>query len=107
MLLPGTGKAKLHSSVSGNLQRASPYLHLSKLPSRDSFLSFYLSIAKHYVFVLGLPICFISIIWCYFRLPEFKGRSYYELDVLFQRRIPARKFKTTAVEPEADRHLEE
>ncbi|KAH8807102.1 MFS maltose permease MalP [Xylogone sp. PMI_703] len=54
-----------------------------------------------------LPICFLCIIWCYFRLPEFKHRSYYELDVLFQRRIPARKFKTTMVEPEADQHLEE
>ena len=31
----------------------------------------------------------------YFFMPEFKNRSYAELDELFTRRIPARKFKTT------------
>lgn len=37
-------------------------------------------------------------IWTYFRLPEPKGRSYGELDILFDKRIPARKFKTTHVD---------
>ncbi|KAK2591329.1 hypothetical protein QQS21_010982 [Conoideocrella luteorostrata] len=34
--------------------------------------------------------CFV---WCLFRLPESAGRTYEELDILFQRRVPARKFK--------------
>lgn len=32
------------------------------------------------------------LIWSYFRLPETKDRTYEELDVLFERRVPARKF---------------
>ena len=43
--------------------------------------------------------CLIFIIWMYFRLPEPKGRTYGELDVLFERRIPARMFKHTKVDP--------
>ncbi|KAL2148231.1 hypothetical protein VTH82DRAFT_3943 [Thermothelomyces myriococcoides] len=41
--------------------------------------------------------CLLSAIWTYFRLPEPKGRTYGELDVLFENRVSARKFKTTAV----------
>jgi SP family general alpha glucoside:H+ symporter-like MFS transporter len=33
----------------------------------------------------------------WFRLPEPKGRSYGELDLLFEQKVPARKFKTTQV----------
>ncbi|GAB7350243.1 hypothetical protein MBLNU459_g0893t1 [Dothideomycetes sp. NU459] len=40
-------------------------------------------------------ICFLSIIWAYFRLPEPNGRTYAELDVLFQQKVPAREFSTT------------
>ena len=36
-------------------------------------------------------------VWAYFRLPETKDRSASELDELFERRIPARQFKTTKV----------
>lgn len=39
-------------------------------------------------------------IWAYFRLPECKGRSYRELDILFARRVPARKFRLTVVDEE-------
>lgn len=42
--------------------------------------------------------CFGFLIWTYFRLPEPKGRTYGELDVLFERKVPARKFKSTAVQ---------
>ncbi|KAJ6443789.1 maltose permease [Purpureocillium lavendulum] len=35
---------------------------------------------------------FICLIWCYFRLPETKGLSYLELDILFEKRAPAAKF---------------
>jgi SP family general alpha glucoside:H+ symporter-like MFS transporter len=37
---------------------------------------------------------FLMTVWAYFRLPESKGRTYEELDVLFARRVPARKFAT-------------
>lgn len=33
----------------------------------------------------------------YFRVPEPSGRSFAELDLLFQRGVPARKFATTEV----------
>jgi SP family general alpha glucoside:H+ symporter-like MFS transporter len=31
-----------------------------------------------------------------------QGRSYYEIDIMFERKIPARKFKSTVVERDAD-----
>ncbi|KAM5345610.1 hypothetical protein ACJ41O_011471 [Fusarium nematophilum] len=43
-------------------------------------------------------ICFLCIIYTYFRLPEPNGRTFAELDVLFERRISARKFATTEVD---------
>ena len=43
-------------------------------------------------------LCFLCVCWSYFRLPEPKGRTYGELDVLFERRVSARKFKTTDVD---------
>lgn len=42
--------------------------------------------------------CFLSIIYAYFRLPEPAGRSFAELDLLFEQGVPARKFKTTKVD---------
>lgn len=42
--------------------------------------------------------CFIVLVYHYFRLPEPSGRSFAEMDLLFERRIPARKFKTTHVD---------
>lgn len=41
---------------------------------------------------------FVVTIWQYFRLPEPKGRSYLELDILFEHQIPARQFKHTPVD---------
>lgn len=35
----------------------------------------------------------LSFVWCYIRLPEPKGLSYLELDILFEKKAPARKFK--------------
>ncbi|KAK4943144.1 hypothetical protein LTR10_017168 [Elasticomyces elasticus] len=40
----------------------------------------------------------ITCFWAYFRLPETRGRSYEELDVLFARRVDARKFADTNVD---------
>ncbi|RJE20602.1 Maltose permease [Aspergillus sclerotialis] len=39
-----------------------------------------------------------TFIWAYFRLPEAKGRTYEELDILFAKRVSARKFSKTAVD---------
>jgi SP family general alpha glucoside:H+ symporter-like MFS transporter len=40
-------------------------------------------------------VCFVS---AYFGLPELKDRSYRELDILFNRKISARKFKSTVID---------
>ncbi|RFU32139.1 hypothetical protein B7463_g4218, partial [Scytalidium lignicola] len=37
-------------------------------------------------------------IWCWFRLPETKDRVFGEIDVLFDNKVPARKFKYTKVD---------
>ncbi|KAL6229535.1 hypothetical protein BDW75DRAFT_249581 [Aspergillus navahoensis] len=37
-------------------------------------------------------------IWAFFRLPEPKGRTYAELDILFATKVPARKFASTPVD---------
>ncbi|KAL1969338.1 hypothetical protein VTN77DRAFT_9530 [Rasamsonia byssochlamydoides] len=42
--------------------------------------------------------CFLCLIWTFFRLPEPKGRTFEELDILFERKISARKFKETEVD---------
>ncbi|KAI5461809.1 general substrate transporter [Mariannaea sp. PMI_226] len=42
--------------------------------------------------------CIICILWCYFFLPEPRGRTYAELDALFERGVSARKFKSTKVD---------
>ncbi|KAF2710419.1 maltose permease MAL61 [Pleomassaria siparia CBS 279.74] len=42
--------------------------------------------------------CFGGLVWTYFRLPEPKGRTYGELDILFEQRVSARKFKDTVVQ---------
>jgi len=43
-------------------------------------------------------ICFLCIIYTYFRVPEPQGRSFAELDLLFERGISARKFASTNVD---------
>ncbi|KAI0602461.1 sugar transporter-like protein [Biscogniauxia sp. FL1348] len=45
---------------------------------------------------------FFVFVWSYFRLPEVKGRTYEELDILFMNRVPARQFSKTHVDPYAD-----
>lgn len=41
--------------------------------------------------------CLTLPVWAYFRLPETKGRSFRELDILFEDKVPARQFSTTVV----------
>ncbi|TDZ39123.1 Maltose permease MAL31 [Colletotrichum sidae] len=43
--------------------------------------------------------CLLSSIWVYFRLPEPKGRTYAELDLLFEHGVPARQFAKTTIDP--------
>lgn len=42
----------------------------------------------------------LTTIWAWFRLPETKDRTFGELDVLFMKNIPARKFAETKLEEE-------
>lgn len=50
--------------------------------------------------------CGLLLAWTYFRLPEPKGRTYGELDVLFEHRVSARKFKSTRVDQFAGENTE-
>ena len=43
-------------------------------------------------------ICFLCIIYTYFRVPEPQGRSFAELDLLFERGVSARNFAKTDVD---------
>lgn len=49
--------------------------------------------AKSALFWAGITL--VCLIWCIFRLPEAKGRSYAELNLLFENRIAAWKFSST------------
>jgi len=42
--------------------------------------------------------CFLCIIYTYFRVPEPSGRTFAELDLLFEKKISARKFSKTQVD---------
>ena len=39
------------------------------------------------------------LVWAFFRLPETKGRTYEELDVLFDQKVPARQFGVAGQQP--------
>ncbi|BEJ10579.1 hypothetical protein CspHIS471_0100010 [Cutaneotrichosporon sp. HIS471] len=47
---------------------------------------------------------FITFVWLFFNLPETKGRTYEELDWLFSKRTPTRKFKNAEVDMYRDGH---
>jgi SP family general alpha glucoside:H+ symporter-like MFS transporter len=42
--------------------------------------------------------CAFCVFWIYFRLPEPKGRTYAEIDILFEHKISARNFKDTKLD---------
>lgn len=48
---------------------------------------------------------FLCAVWCFFRLPETKGLSYVELDILFDRRASTSKFKQFRVNLEVRGYL--
>lgn len=43
-------------------------------------------------------LCLCCIIWTFFRLPEPKGRTYGELDILFEKKISARQFSKVSAD---------
>ncbi|KAK5119293.1 hypothetical protein LTR85_007649 [Meristemomyces frigidus] len=43
-------------------------------------------------------LAFLCIVYTYFRVPEPRGRTFAELDLLFERKVPARKFAKTEVD---------
>ncbi len=43
--------------------------------------------------------CAICLVWVFFMVPEPKGRTYGELDILFKERVPTRKFKDMSISP--------
>ncbi|WYZ39048.1 hypothetical protein EsH8_III_000962 [Colletotrichum jinshuiense] len=47
-------------------------------------------------------LCFV---WAWFRVPETMGRTYEELDILFDKRVPAREFKGYIVEGMVSREI--
>ncbi|RYN71625.1 hypothetical protein AA0117_g9444 [Alternaria alternata] len=38
------------------------------------------------------------LVWCYFRVPEMKGRTYEELDLMFERKVPTKAFKNHVID---------
>ncbi|KAL1893347.1 hypothetical protein Sste5346_006525 [Sporothrix stenoceras] len=52
--------------------------------------------AKSGLFYAGTNL--LCLIWCWFRLPETKDRTFGEIDILFENKVPARKFKYTKVD---------
>lgn len=43
-------------------------------------------------------ISLMTCIWCYFRLPECRDRTFEELDIMFERKVPTRDFKNYVIE---------
>ncbi|KAG9249453.1 alpha-glucosides permease MPH2/3 [Emericellopsis atlantica] len=52
--------------------------------------------AKTGMFYFGF--CFLWVLWSFFFLPETKERTFAEIDYLFKKKTPARKFATTPVD---------
>ncbi|KAF9017785.1 putative high-affinity glucose transporter RGT2 [Hymenopellis radicata] len=48
-----------------------------------------------------------ALLFCFFFVPELKGRSLEELDILFYNKVPTRKFATYQIPPEARPKVEE
>lgn len=52
----------------------------------------------NYAGLFWAGICFLCIVYTYFRVPEPAGRSFAELDLLFEKGVSARKFASTEVD---------
>ena len=53
---------------------------------------------KNFTAFFWAAIAFLCIVYTYFRVPEPQGRSFAELDLLFERGVSARKFASTNVD---------
>ncbi|KAK7747603.1 hypothetical protein SLS62_009014 [Diatrype stigma] len=51
-------------------------------------------------------LCFFCLVYTYFRVPEPSGRTFAELDLLFEKKVSARKFASTDVDVFAE-HIED
>ncbi len=51
----------------------------------------FLGLDAKYERIGGLSV--LCLIWAYFRIPETKGRTYEELDLMFERKVKTRAFK--------------
>lgn len=47
----------------------------------------------------------LCIVYAFFRIPETRNRTFLELDLLFQHKVPARKFATTQVDRKCHLHI--
>ncbi|CAN6674671.1 general alpha-glucoside permease [Trichomonascus vanleenenianus] len=47
-------------------------------------------------------VCLPTLIWAFFRIPETKYRTFEEIDLMFHRNVPARKFKSYHINPYED-----
>jgi len=56
--------------------------------------------AKTGFFYGGISV--FCLVWVYLRLPEMKDRTYEELNILFDRRVPARRFKSESIDAYAE-----
>lgn len=45
----------------------------------------------------------LCLVYCFFCLPETKGRTFEELDILFERKVPSRKFKKYQIDMAIER----
>ena len=45
---------------------------------------------------------FLCLVTAYYQLPEMRGRSYREIDIMFKRKIPARKWAETRIDVNDD-----
>lgn len=48
--------------------------------------------------LFGAGTAFLCFVYCWFRLPETRGKSFGEIDLLFEHKVPARKFAKTQVD---------
>ncbi|KAK3052185.1 hypothetical protein LTR09_006777 [Extremus antarcticus] len=53
---------------------------------------------SNYTAFFWAGLCFLCIVYTYFRIPEPRGRTFAELDLLFERKISARNFAKTEVD---------
>lgn len=61
---------------------------------------------KGYTGFFWFGTAFLTLIWAFFRLPETRGRTYEEMDLMFAAKVPTRKFATYTVDAyDESRHV--